>query len=414
VSFIRRISSLLLAVMLAGGIVSSCAPQEPQREMVLSLKKLEVSNESGTMTVEAGAQGDWTLSVAQDTVSWVSLHYFGEASSQSLEGSGFDSNRIIVLDYSQNSSASQRSCTITLSCNGLIKTQTLVQEKGNVYEPGPQGLFSDAVPQWMELPAVPQREGYYYIIPYSLKNHTERNYSYYWDLGSMVALWVAYPLCNSYLQDKNGNTVGRSEAWALDQRLPQDAQPSLVNRSYQNASGNWSGYARGHQLPSGDRQSNIYQNMETFYGVNMTPQDYDFNGTIWASLESNVRSWGAEFDTLYVVTGCIVEGSKTVVYDERSGSSRVEIKVPTGYFKALLGYAGASASKRKEFSSLSETGYYSAVAYVFENRAYSHRDYKKCMVSIDELEKITGFDFFVNLPDQYESIIEKDINSIWK
>lgn len=45
---------------------------------------------------------------------------------------------------------------------------------------------------------------------------------------------------------------------------------------------------------------------DCFYMSNMSPQAPAFNRGIWNKLENQIRDWGIEKDTLYVVTGGIL------------------------------------------------------------------------------------------------------------
>jgi endonuclease G len=132
-------------------------------------------------------------------------------------------------------------------------------------------------------------------------------------------------------------------------------------------------------------------NLETFFGTNMTPQDNGFNGNTWGSLENKVRAWAksSTTDTLYVVTGCTgadVDAKYVLDYDDK------HIAIPAGYYKALLRLA-------KDKS-------YIALGFYFDNAASNITNFKPHAISIDELEKKVGVDFFVNLPDDVEKTVE--------
>jgi endonuclease G len=120
----------------------------------------------------------------------------------------------------------------------------------------------------------------------------------------------------------------------------------------------------------------------------MTPQIQDnFNGGIWAGLESQVRTWAKNSDTLYVVTGCVTEGSTYYALDNNGK----KVTVPTGYYKAVLRYSKSTT--------LGFSGYMACAVYL------DHKEYSAGTVSssysmsIDDLEKKLGLDLFVNLPD---------------
>ena len=67
--------------------------------------------------------------------------------------------------------------------------------------------------------------------------------------------------------------------------------------------------------------------------------------------------------------------------------------VPKYYFMALM---------------CKKSGTYKAIGFWVEHKSYGgNPDVSSWAVSIDELEKKTGIDFFCNLPDRIENPIEK-------
>lgn len=251
----------------------------------------------------------------------------------------------------------------------------------------PAKVFSDykadkAAHEWLELPATSADDDYTFLHHTMYIGSQEvRNYSMYWDRHNMVSRWVAYPLYRKAL-----GYGTRSDKWGLDPLLKSSDQP-VLNRTYTSTDGNT--YDRGHQIPSADRLS-YESNVQTFYWTNMTPQLNELNGALWGDLENRVRIWSkrSETDTLYVVTGCTVDDSETFVTD----NDGKKVTVPTHYYKALLRvYQGS----------------YNAIGFWLEHRKYSNNKVDKSIaVSIDELETLTGEDFFVNLPDGIEASVE--------
>ena len=123
--------------------------------------------------------------------------------------------------------------------------------------------------------------------------------------------------------------------------------------------------------------------MQTFYGTNMTPQLNEHNEGIWSNLEGKVRGYAETSDTAYVVTGVVVSASSRIERDSYNN----KVTVPDAYFKAVLKYNRSST-----------LGMWNAAAFYLEHKAYSGGINKSHSMSIDELEDITGIDFFVNLP----------------
>lgn len=370
-------------------IVSSC--EKPSEEYLpeISIKHSSVDSAKGQQFVSVKCGGRWTLDLVSDEgdVDWAELSV--------TEGSGNKSN--VILTYQANESESSRQLKIILD-NGSKWVECPMTQLAAGVSPDPD---PDPVPDvnpvktaWLELPAMDNEDLTYVTHNFKMNGNTYRNYTLGWSQDHYVALWVAYPLCSMY----TNKTVDRTDAWAYD---------PVLGKAYSSAPfGGYGGsYARGHQLPSADRLCSYDANAQTFYGSNMTPQLNAHNEGIWQELETKVRTIANKSDTTYVVTGCIVAGSKTTTTD----SDGNRMTVPAAYFKALLRYTKAST-----------LGQWNAAAFYLEHRSYSESIGKQHSMSIDELEKITGMDFFVNLPakvgaDQAAKIEAADptASSVW-
>ena len=292
----------------------------------------------------------------------------------------------VTLKVEENKSEKERSAVITVENSAGKASKTISQKaKGSEVKPDPTPSGGNLSPKtgWMELPAIPNgMDAFTHSM--TVGSVSTRNYSFLWDYDNLVAPWVAYPLCKWNI----GNNIKRTNAWGLDPLLPEGKQPVLY-RGFSKGNNGW--YARGHQIPSADRLTSYESNSMTFYGTNMTPQIQDgFNGDIWATLEGKVRSWANSSDTLYVVTGCVIDypEGQTVKYALDNYGKKVT--VPTAYYKVVLRYMKNST-----------VGYsgYSACAVWLDHKVYSSSSISSSYsMSVDDLEKKTGIDFFVNLP----------------
>ncbi len=260
---------------------------------------------------------------------------------------------------------------------------------GGQITPEPQAKYA----RWGETPLITDADlankNLKYITHYSGEKYTNcawagteiRNYSMLYDTDLKMAYWVAYPLCHWYL---NGN-AGRTEAWGFDTSFDTSLQPKMKK--------GLNGYDRGHQIPSGDRQrdkNGTRMNQQTFLYTNMTAQvGKKMNQSIWQELESAVRDWSSATDTLYVVTGAMptTPTDKNIKYTKDNSGNN--IAVPKYYFKALARKSG---------------GNFQTVAYKLENRDYPDRNYEVGRMSVNELEELTGFNFFCELPGVTEEI----------
>ena len=374
-----RSKAAVLILSLLALCISCTRPDDISHKSTTLSMELEAASVQASddgIFIYVKVDGSWTLALQAsggESIGWARLN--------KTSGSG---EATVVLTCNPNESREPRSLTIVLSAPGAVSVSKSFTQEGKADTPippdppTPDTINPDPVADWMELPAVP--EGlYFFTHPMTIDGKKLRNYSYVWDVDNMVAHWVAYPL-NSRLMSGN---CGRSDAWGLDPKLPTKDQPVLY-KAYSNTA-----WARGHQIPSADRQ--IYEyNVQTFYGVNMTPQNQNFNGGIWGNLEGYVRSRSSSFDTLYVVTGCTLEGSKGKVYDNNGKP----VTIPGGYFKALLGY-----KQSKTIGNTSIQAGYTGIAFFFKNESgYDGKEYMKQAMTISELEEKVGIDFFVNLP----------------
>lgn len=374
---------LTVLPILAAFCISCGKPEGPSDSGVLEVR-LEVEragSSADSKFIYVTADGEWTLALEDEysgAVKWASVN--------KPTGKG---STTAILTYEANPDKQERILVVKLSgAGGKTARARFTQEaKGDdpTPPPTPDEIKPDPVADWMELPAM-QNGLYFFTHPMTLDGKRLRNYSYAWDVDALVAHWVAYPLNSALLKGPGG----RSDAWGLDPKFPKKYQP-VLNRAYSNTA-----WARGHQIPSADRRTYEY-NVQTFYGVNMTPQNQTLNWGVWGSLEQYVRDRSASFDTLYVVTGCTLEGNNGVVYDNEGKA----VTIPGGYFKALLGYRrdGTVGDTAKQ-------GGYTGVAFFFENKAISG-NYMNYSMTISELEKKVGIDFFVNLKTALPSLSDK-------
>ena len=231
----------------------------------------------------------------------------------------------------------------------------------------------DRTGDWMELPSVGGDVAVHSCY-FSLNGRKNRNYTIGWSSKDHLSLWVAYPLCRFHTRGSNGY----SAEWDYDPCVPRKQQPQLF-KSYR---GN---YDRGHQIPSADRQCCRQANAQTFRFTNMTPQLHEFNSGIWESLESQLRHYASRVDTLYVVTGVVMKNGSDYTTD-RSG---MHCPLPAKYYKVVL------AKVRKGSTSIRNYGGWAAAAFIFDHKNYGDETVsKKQCLSVKELERITGMDFF--------------------
>ena len=190
------------------------------------------------------------------------------------------------------------------------------------------------------------------------------------------AEWVAYNLTPSFI---NGSQE-RTDNFRID--------PKVKKNPVGSGDYSGSGYDRGHLCPAGDMKLNLTSMSETFYMSNMSPQNPSFNRGIWETLESRVRTWANEKNGVYVVTGPIL---KNICGTIKNGT----ISVPCSYYKIVFKDNGTEKI---------------AIALILNNQG-SSSSLKSFATSIDNIEALTGIDFFSSLSDDIENKLESTIST---
>ena len=188
------------------------------------------------------------------------------------------------------------------------------------------------------------------------------------------ANWVYYSLTDSMVLNTREKRTNR---FKMDQLVDTKSSQSS---DYTN-----SGYDRGHLCPAGDMRFDPVAMKESFLMSNISPQNRDFNSGIWNELEIQVREWAKKEHRLYVVTGPI--------FNDNKGSIGLGKVLVPGYFFKII-YDPTDVPKM--------------IAFVLPNEKSDHPliDFA---VATDEVEKLTGFDFFSQLPDGIEKKFESNV-----
>jgi endonuclease G, mitochondrial len=186
------------------------------------------------------------------------------------------------------------------------------------------------------------------------------------------AEWVAY-----YLKPNQISKNHQERPYFID-----DPEVSSHSADYKNYKK--SGYDKGHLCPAADMKFSKNAFDDTFYTSNISPQVHYFNDGIWNVLEGKVRYWATKFDGIYIVTGGVLtDGLPTIGYEN--------VAVPKYFYKVLL---------QKYY------GNYKMIAFLIPNEQSDEPLYK-FVIPTDDLEKMTGIDFYPALPNTIENQLEK-------
>ena len=191
--------------------------------------------------------------------------------------------------------------------------------------------------------------------------------------------WVAYKLTASEVRA------------AMDRTNDYRADPKVRTGSASLHDYKGSGYDRGHLAPAADMKWSYTVMSESFYLSNMSPQKAGFNRGIWKGREAQVRQWAIDNSSVYVVTAGVLKSGLSSI-----GTNRVS--VPRYYFKVILDYTEPEIK---------------GIGFILPNES-SKSSLKSYAVTIDEVESVTGIDFFYSLPDEVEKLVESSVDlTLW-
>lgn len=184
--------------------------------------------------------------------------------------------------------------------------------------------------------------------------------------------WVAWRLTGAHTRGKNKRAGVKFHE---DTNVP---MPRAVDFDYVR-----SGYDRGHLCPSADNRWDATAQEQSFLLTNVCPQDHNLNVGDWHELEILCRKWAKTYGSIYIVAGPVLFKGK----HKTIGKNKVT--VPEAFFKVVLCMEGTPK----------------AIGFIYRNES-GNRPKSYYVNTIDDVERITGIDFFPALPDKVESEVE--------
>jgi endonuclease G, mitochondrial len=210
-----------------------------------------------------------------------------------------------------------------------------------------------------------------------------------------IADWVAFHETSDYVNGKEARPD--SGAFKADPVLLKGRRAELDD--YKGFNGV---YDRGHQCAAGDskgRGKTVIR--ESFFLSNMTPQASQLNQQKWRMLEDRIQKLAARRGELWVITGPVFEDEDGDGVIDYYVIGKDEVAVPTHYFKIVLAHNEHDSSK------------WDAMCFLMPNKKVT-ADFDSFLVSIDEVEKLTGYDFFPDMPADQQAKLESAIaTTVW-
>ena len=185
------------------------------------------------------------------------------------------------------------------------------------------------------------------------------------------ALWVSYILT---AEESTSKAVRRSNAFKVD---PAIRYRPVLPKEFKN-----SGYDKGHLAPAADMSFSVESMKNSFYMSNISPQLPGCNRGIWKRLETQVRVWAQKEETLCIVTG--------PVFKKRNKRMKeTKLPIPYAFYKVIFDM----------------TPPHKMIGFLIPNDT-TKKQLPAFVVSVDQLELLTGFDFFSELDDTLENALE--------
>lgn len=190
--------------------------------------------------------------------------------------------------------------------------------------------------------------------------------------ATRLPVWVAWHLTAEHT---DGPYSRKGIKFAEDEDVP---VPRATNMDYVN-----SGYDRGHICPSGDNKWSEEAQLQSFLYTNCCPQLHNLNAGDWNELEGKCRKWAQQYGGVYIVSGPLLLNKK----HKTIGKNKVV--APEAFFKVVLCMEGEPK----------------AIGFIYRNEA-NNKTMSSYVNTVDDVERLTGLDFFSALPDEVEREVE--------
>lgn len=207
-----------------------------------------------------------------------------------------------------------------------------------------------------------------------LIQHTGFTVSY--DTNTNTPKWVAWELT----KEKTYGVIKRTDEFLPDPAV--DIRNRVTTEDYKG-----SGYDRGHICPAADMKWSVDAMRDCFYMTNICPQNHNLNRKAWEVLEEQCRQWAREYGKIYITSGPIYEVGNHKVIGKNNN-----IIVPEAFYKVVM-----VPIKGKE----------KAIGFYYRNEA-GKQTIRKCALTVDMIEKITGINFFYNVDERIQDRIEAE------
>jgi endonuclease G len=207
--------------------------------------------------------------------------------------------------------------------------------------------------------------------------------------------WVSWHLSPAWK-----GTAPRCDCFTQDNTLPTGFYKASTS-NYTNT-----GFDRGHQCPSEDRDLNSTDNAATFLMTNIMPQAPNLNRVTWVDLEDYCRTLINSGNELYIMAGGYGSGGTGsnggITYSFANG----KVNVPARYWKVIVVLpVGTNDAGRVSAGTR-------VIAVDMPNvQTVNSQPWGNYRVSVDAIEAATGYDFLSNVSTTIQSSIEAAVDN---
>lgn len=232
-------------------------------------------------------------------------------------------------------------------------------------EEAPSGSITFAgLPQRVKAPA-----------PTDIRSYNRGEFIIGWSDSLRHPVWCAY-----HVKKEQRFEDGKRPSFAIDKSIPLSPRPDDYTKS---------GYDRGHMAPNHAIMSRYGENarQQTFLMSNIAPQKPELNRGVWRNIEHRIADlWTARYGEIWVIVGAIPSES-----GKRFANG---IDIPSAFYQLIVAQEGMDVR---------------ALAMIIPQEVGWDAWAARYIVSIDELEELTGLDFLSTMPSFIQDPLEAEV-----
>lgn len=202
--------------------------------------------------------------------------------------------------------------------------------------------------------------------------------------------WVSWHLSTAWK-----GSEPRCDCFTADNSLPASFYHTYTS-NYTNT-----GFDRGHQCPSNDRDKTAADNAATFLMTNVIPQAPHLNQITWNALEDYCQTLMYQGNELYIISGGHGSGGSGSLGGITTTISNGHVTVPSDCWKVIIVLPVGSNDVSRVSSSTR------VIAVDMPNtQTVNSQQWGYYRISVDSLESLTGYNFISAVPDSIQLLIE--------